>query len=122
MANKRLDNKLRVYRKKAGYTLPHASFLLGSRDPRYFGRLERGERQPTGPDIYSCERIFGIPNGDIFPGLRLHSYKKTDRHLATLNSRLRSKNVRSEVISRRIAQILGSLSERLRPIVGTLGV
>ena len=122
VANKRLENKLRVYRKKAGYTLPHASFLLGSRDPRYFGRLERGERQPTGPDIYSCERIFCVPNFSLFPGLRLRSYEKADRHMAALNSRLRAMTPRTGSASRRILQVLASLADHLRPIVGTLGV
>jgi transcriptional regulator with XRE-family HTH domain len=117
-----LDNKLRMYRKKAGYTLPHASFLIGSKDPRYFERLELGQREPTGQDIYSCERIFGVSNRDIFPSLQPQSYKKADRRMMALSSRLRVKFTKSKTASRRIARALAFLTERLRPIVSPLSV
>jgi transcriptional regulator with XRE-family HTH domain len=122
VANKRLDNYLRVYRKKAGFTQREASFLLGSLDPRYFGRFERGERQPALEVTYFCERIFGISNTHLFPGLRSRSYKKAERLMAMLDCRLRARIPQRENLSRRISHKLEWLAEQLQPLLGALSL
>jgi DNA-binding XRE family transcriptional regulator len=89
MADFRLDNYLRMYRKRSALSQEEVAFLLGIQSGTEVSRHEKNRRVPTLDTALAYEAIFGQPSGELFAG-------------------------RLERLQRRIARRAGNLAERLR--------
>ncbi len=71
MPNPKLNNYLRVCRKRAGLTQREVAFLLGLKARGAISELEKRHRVPLLRTAVTLEAIFGVPVSDLFPGMRL---------------------------------------------------
>jgi transcriptional regulator with XRE-family HTH domain len=63
-----LENYLRTYRKRAGFTQDEVAFLLGSQSGAKVSRHERGGRIPGLETVLAYELIFRTRVRDLFAG------------------------------------------------------
>lgn len=71
----RLDNYLRTYRKRAGFSQDEVAFLLGSTSGAKVSRYERLARKPNIRTALAYEVIFCAPARELFAGL----YQKVEK-------------------------------------------
>ena len=65
----RLNNYVRMYRRRAGLSQADVAFLLGSQSGTPLSRYERFRRLPALRTALALEIVFGIPAGEIFAGV-----------------------------------------------------
>jgi transcriptional regulator with XRE-family HTH domain len=70
-----LQNYLRTYRKRAGFTQEEVAFLLGSQSGAKVSRYERRVRRPNLETVFAYEALFGVPARELFAGL----FQKVER-------------------------------------------
>jgi transcriptional regulator with XRE-family HTH domain len=70
-----LQNYLRTYRKRSGFTQTEVAFLLGSDDGMKVSRYERRVQRPTLETAFALEAIFRTPAKELFAGL----YEKVEK-------------------------------------------
>jgi transcriptional regulator with XRE-family HTH domain len=70
-----LQNYLRTYRKRSGFTQTEVAFLLGSDDGMKVSRYENRVQKPTLETALAYEAIFRVPAKELFAGL----YRKVEK-------------------------------------------
>lgn len=68
MSDFRLDNYLRMYRKRAAFSQADVARLLGVESGAEVSRHEQGRRLPTLDTALAYEIILGAPVGELFAG------------------------------------------------------
>lgn len=69
MASRKLQNYLRMHRKRAGLSQDEVAFLLGCQSGAKVSRYERLARVPTLETALAYEAIFGVPARELFAGV-----------------------------------------------------
>src|SRR2546428_3910907 len=75
--SRRLDNYLRMYRRRAGLSQKEMAFLLGCREESKVSRYERRIRHPNLKTLAAYEAIFGVATRDLFAGV----FEKVDKNI-----------------------------------------
>jgi transcriptional regulator with XRE-family HTH domain len=88
MPRRKLNNYLRTYRKRAGFSQRELAFLLGCKNAAKVTRYERFARQPTLRTSLFCEAIFGAPVRELFAGVYSEVEREAARRAAVLSRRL----------------------------------
>jgi transcriptional regulator with XRE-family HTH domain len=68
MASTKLPNKLRMYRKRSGFSQQEIGFLLGHADGSQLSRYERFYGLPALRTAFALAVIFRVSVRDLFPG------------------------------------------------------
>ncbi len=87
-----LDNYLRTYRKKAGYSLEELGFLLGHESGSSAGKHERFDRHPTVRSAMAYNIVFRQPPEKLFWGLYAHVERETVQRALQLSKELGPKS------------------------------
>jgi transcriptional regulator with XRE-family HTH domain len=72
-----LENYLRTYRKRSGFSQDEVAFLLGSASGQRVSRYEHRARRPTLETALAYEAIFQVPVSELFAGL----YRKVEKEI-----------------------------------------
>jgi transcriptional regulator with XRE-family HTH domain len=88
MAQPKLENYLRAYRKKSGLTQREVGFLLGCRNGAQMSRYEKRRRLPPLRTALAFEAAFGIPVSELFAGVRQSVGKQIGKRIPELKSQL----------------------------------
>lgn len=100
----KLDNYLRMYRKRAGLSQDELAYLLGVKTGTVASRYERFRRTPTLETALVCAVIYDVPVKELFAGV-------TDKAKKTVTHRARVLKNRLEKDGRRSEQLLRILGE-----------
>lgn len=73
----KLENYLRTYRRRAGFTQGEVAFLLGTRSGTKISRHERAGRDPGLRTILAYQIIFDVGTDQLFAG----TYDRVDREV-----------------------------------------
>lgn len=65
----RLQNYLRTYRRRAGFSQDEVAYLLGAKSGTKTSRYERFRRTPSLETALAYEAVFGIPVRELFAGV-----------------------------------------------------
>src|SRR5262245_46021759 len=76
MAHK-LQNYLRTYRKRSGFSQDEIAFLLSCQSGTKVSRYERSARKPTLETLFAYEVVFGAPARELFAG----AYQKVEKRI-----------------------------------------
>lgn len=90
MAQQRLNNYLRAYRKRAGLSQDDVAFLLGYKSGAQVSRYERGARKPTLENALTFEAILSVPVRELFAGRYEKVARAVSRRAAKLVERLKA--------------------------------
>lgn len=66
---RKLDNYLRMYRKRSGLSQHEVAFLLGWETGTLVSRYERGTQRPSLDTVFAYEAAFGVPTHELFAGI-----------------------------------------------------
>lgn len=91
MPTHKLENYLRMYRKKSGLTQRDVAFLLGCQNGAQVSRYEKRKRVPPLRTALACEAVFGAPVADLFAGMRQSVEKEIEKRLLALQTKLQGK-------------------------------
>ena len=94
MATHKLENYLRMYRKRSGLTQREVAFLLGCRNGAQVSRYEKRRRVPPLAMALACEAAFGVPVSELFAGMRESAGKAVGKRLLALKSKLETNPVK----------------------------
>jgi len=106
MATHKLDNYLRTYRKRAGFSQDEVAYLLGTRDGTKTSRHERLKRTPSLEAALAYEAIFGVPVRELFAGVSARAERMTQRRARLLKKRLDATGRRSD----HLVELLGEVA------------
>jgi transcriptional regulator with XRE-family HTH domain len=67
-----MTNRLRMYRKRMGFTQKQAAEILGYRTRSRVAELERGRRLPSLKTALRLEIVYRIPVAFLYPDLYAH--------------------------------------------------
>jgi|SRR5271157_1182121 len=70
MTSHRLQNYLRTYRRKSGFTQREVAFLLGGKSGAQLSRYEKQRRLPPLRTALAFEAIYKVPLAELFAGVR----------------------------------------------------
>jgi transcriptional regulator with XRE-family HTH domain len=87
MAIHKLENYLRTYRRRAGFTQDEIAYLLGGKSGTKTSRYERFRRTPSLETALAYELLFGVPVRKLFAGV----YQKVERETRVQARRLQRK-------------------------------
>jgi transcriptional regulator with XRE-family HTH domain len=115
MATHKLENYLRMHRKRSGLTQRDVAFLLGCENGAQVSRYEKRKRVPPLQTALACEAVFGVPVSELFAGLNDATHKRIGKRLLGLRSKLQAQSTegRSKSESRQTARKLDWLAGRL---------
>lgn len=65
----KLDNYLRRYRRRVGFSQKEVAFLLGCGAPSKVSRYEQLDRKPGLEAALAYEAVFGVPVRELFAGI-----------------------------------------------------
>lgn len=99
----KLNNYLRMYRKRAGLSQDEIAFLLGVKTGTVASRYERFRRTPTLETALACAAMYGVPVREIFAGISDKAERGVVHRARILKNRL-EKNGRC---SEQLLKILG---------------
>lgn len=105
MPSHKLDNYLRTYRKRSGFSQDELAYLLGTGGGAKVSRYERNGRQPSLDTALAYGAAFGVPVEQLFAGRFRKARISVRRRAAFLRRRL---SVRSQTPS--ILQRLQSIA------------
>ena len=83
-----LQNYLRTYRKRSGFSQDEMAFLLGSSNGAKVSRYEHRVRRPLLETALAYEAIFQVPVRELFGGLYRKAEKETVARAQLLATRL----------------------------------
>lgn len=86
--HRKLNNYLRTYRKRTGFTQDEIAFLLGCHSGAKISRYEHFTRLPNLKTIFAYEVIFRISARELFAGIHEQETRITLRRVRTLVKRL----------------------------------
>jgi transcriptional regulator with XRE-family HTH domain len=114
MPTHKLENYLRMYRKRSGLTQRDVAFLLGCQNGAQVSRYEKRKRVPPLQTALACEAVFGVPVAELFAGMRESVEKEIRRRFVAIQARLLGKTaeVCKKGEARLTAQKLRWLAER----------
>jgi len=69
MAQPKLHNYLKTYRRRAGLSQDELAYLLGCADGAKVSRYERRERQPSLETLLAYQVLLGPDASELFAGL-----------------------------------------------------
>ena len=92
MAQKRLDNYLKTYRKQSGLTQGEVAFLLGWENSAQVSRYEKRRRLPPVDTALACEAVFGVPISELFAGVSDTSAREVRKRMSRLRLKLQATN------------------------------
>ena len=84
----KLDNYLRSYRKRSGYSQEDLAYLLGAEGGARICNYERNGRQPSLDTALAYEAVFGVAPRDLFAGRFAKARTAVRRRAAFLRRRL----------------------------------
>jgi transcriptional regulator with XRE-family HTH domain len=84
----KLNNYLRTYRKRAGFSQDDMAFLLGCRRGPKVSRYECFQRSPALPTAFAFEVIFRVPTRELFAGIYEQARRTAIRRARVLHRRL----------------------------------
>ncbi|MBI1894646.1 MAG: helix-turn-helix transcriptional regulator [Candidatus Rokubacteria bacterium] len=87
MAQK-LDNYLRMYRRRAGLFQDEVAFLMGGESGTLVSRHERGARLPTLEMALAYEAALGVPARELFAGISQKVEQKVTKRARVLARKL----------------------------------
>ena len=86
----RLDNYLRVYRRRAGLSQDEMAFLLGAKEGAKVSRYERFARTPTIDTAYAYEVVFQDVPSEMFGGIYDKVERRTRKRVPCAGRRIRA--------------------------------
>jgi len=108
--NQNLKNYLRTARRRSGLTQAEVAFLLGAGDGAALSRYERLSQSPSFRTALGFEIVFGVPAGELLPGVTEQVERKIIENALLLSHRL-ERLPRSARIERKL-RILASIADR----------
>jgi transcriptional regulator with XRE-family HTH domain len=102
-SRQRLDNYLRMYRKRAGLSQDEVGFLLGGKSGRsgtIASRHEQFRRRPSLETALACEAIYGVPVSELFAGVSERAEDMVRRRARVLSKRLGKGGRRADHLSK----------------------
>ncbi len=112
MAQAKLDNYLKTYRRRAGLSQEELAYLLGCADGAKVSRYERRARQPSLETLLAYQTLFGADASELFAGLYEKVEKKTKRRAQTLARKLAQQEENPDP---RTSQKLATLEQAMAP-------
>jgi transcriptional regulator with XRE-family HTH domain len=106
MAIHKLENYLRMYRKRAGLSQDEVAYLLGGKSGTIASRYERFRRTPSLETALACEAIYGVPVKELFAGVSAKAEGLVRRRARLLKKRLDA----SGCCSDRLQRVLGEVA------------
>jgi transcriptional regulator with XRE-family HTH domain len=106
----RLQNYLRTYRRRAGFSQDEVAYLLGAASGTKTSRYERFRRTPSLETALACEALFGVPVRELFAGV----YQKVERE-----TRMRARRLRGKLAAAGTTPAVARKLERLGSLLGT---
>lgn len=88
MRTHRLDNYLKTYRKRSGFSQEHLAYLMGTGDLTTVSRCERNENRPSFDALLAYEEVFGVASSELFAGCVAKVRTRVRRRAAFLRRRL----------------------------------
>src|SRR5689334_6382351 len=88
----KLDNYLRTYRRRSGFSQDELAYLLGTSDGAKVSRYERNGRQPTLDTALAFQAIFNVPAEKLFAGRFQKAERAVRRRARLLARRLASES------------------------------
>lgn len=88
MRTHKLDNYLRTYRKRSGFSQETLSYLLGSEDGTKVSRYEQNGRVPKFSTLLALQVVFGAPTEELFAGTFGRIRTKVRRRAAIVRRQL----------------------------------
>ena len=88
----KLENYLRTYRKRTGFSQDDIAFLLCAHSGSKVSRYERFARQPSLQTALAYEAIFGVPIQELFTGIYQKVERTTQTRARLLTKRLGTAN------------------------------
>src|SRR5216683_757347 len=83
----RLNNYLRLHRRRAGLSQIEVAFLLGAHEGGRISRYEKGHNIPTLRTALTLAAIFGASLGDLFSGIQVEIDSEVLRRIEHLRSK-----------------------------------
>ena len=111
MSSRPLQNYLRMYRKRSGFSQEDISFLLNAMCGAKTCRYERNHRLPPLKTAFGLEVIFGVPTRELFPGV----YRKAAEGVAS-----RAKGLIGSVMRRKETRVTAPKVEALQRILSAV--
>jgi transcriptional regulator with XRE-family HTH domain len=102
----KLDNYLRMYRKRAGLSQDEVAYLLGTKSGTMTSRYERFRRTPSLETALAYEAIYGVPAKELFAGVSARA-ERVVRHRARILRKRLAVNGRN---SDQLVKILGGVA------------
>lgn len=121
VANAKLPNYLRAYRKRCGFSQEELAYLVKLHDKSAWSNLERFHRQPTLRTALACEEVFGVPASQLFAGIKVSAGRATTRRMRALRNRLVARTSTGGCLQR-LTQKLQWLGHRLGALVPNLSL
>jgi transcriptional regulator with XRE-family HTH domain len=122
VANQKLPNYLRAYRKRCGLSQEDLAYLVKLNDKSAWSNLERFRRQPSLRTALACEEVFGVPASQLFAGTKVSAARETTRRMRVLRNRLAADATIAGYLHRHVTQKLQWLSERVGEIIPNLSL
>jgi DNA-binding XRE family transcriptional regulator len=107
MPPRKLDNYIRMFRKRAGLFQEEVSFLLGTKRETHVSRWELGRRDPSLETALALSAILSVPVEELFRG-RFEKVKDAVTERARLLAAEIEKDGLRERTLRSLAAIIGT--------------
>jgi DNA-binding XRE family transcriptional regulator len=101
----KLDNYLRMYRKRAGFSQDELAYLLGAKSGSINCRYEPFRRTPSLETALAYEAIYGIPARELFAGVADRAERVVKRRVRMLDKRLQAHGQRPEQLPRIVGEV-----------------
>lgn len=85
------ENKLRLFRKRSGYSEQQVAEFLGIKDPATISRWENGETMPNSLNLLVMCHLYGVKLAETYPALYRKSLKEIRARLRILNKKADNK-------------------------------
>jgi transcriptional regulator with XRE-family HTH domain len=105
MSAHRLDNYLRMYRKRSGLSQDEVAYLLGAKSGTKTSRYERFQRTPSLETALAYEAIYGISARELFAGVAERAERVVRRRARFLDKRLRAAGRRPEHLQKIVGEV-----------------
>ena len=105
MATHKLENYLRTYRRRAGFSQDEIAYLLAARSGTKTSRYERFRRTPSLETALAYEALFGVPVRELFAGVSARAERRTRQRARLLEKRLKTSGRRSDQLLRLLGEV-----------------
>jgi transcriptional regulator with XRE-family HTH domain len=105
MAIHKLENYLRMYRKRSGLSQDEVAYLLGGKSGTIASRYERFRRTPSLETALACEAIYGVPVKELFAGVSARAERLVRRRARFLKKHLDAGSCGSDRLQRALGEV-----------------